>query len=165
MKLILVCGLPGAGKSTIARKIAEKTSSYVFNTDVIRKQLVDNPSYTEEEKEKVYNLLFEMTEKFLITAKNVVVDGTFHSNDLRKKIKEIATRTKSEFHLIEVVCSEKIVKDRMEIRKTRPSVSDADFEVHQKIKQKFEPIKQKHFVLKSGKAENEQVDDFLKTIN
>ena len=38
--LIVVCGLPASGKSTIAKALAERSGFPVFNSDVIRKRLV-----------------------------------------------------------------------------------------------------------------------------
>src|SRR5437667_5801 len=37
--LILVCGLQGAGKTTVAKRIATIISALILRTDVIRKQL------------------------------------------------------------------------------------------------------------------------------
>jgi len=35
--LIIVCGLPGTGKTSLARKIAEKIYAVLLRTDVVRK--------------------------------------------------------------------------------------------------------------------------------
>ena len=164
MKLILVCGLPGSGKTTVANKIAEKTESLLFSTDVVRKEMVDKPVYDEKEKEMVYNLIFGMAEKFLKNAKNVVIDGTFYRKDLRKRIRDTAKKMKSDFHIVHVVCEESLIRERMGKRKGEETTSDADYKVYLKIKGKFEPIREKHFILKSGENENGQIEKFLKTI-
>ena len=113
MMLILVCGLPGTGKTTVAEKIADKTKAYVFNTDAIRKEMFKKPAYTDKEKKMVYDLLLEMSEKFLGVAKNVVLDGTFYKKELRDRVRDIAKRTGSAFHVVEVVCDETEVRERM----------------------------------------------------
>lgn len=162
MRLIMVCGLPGTGKTTVAKKIADSTKSFVFNTDVLRKELFDDPDYSKREKELVYNLLFEMAGKFLMTAKNVVLDGTFYKKELRERGEELAEKMKSDFHVVEVVCEEKTVKERLVKRKG--GVSDADYGVYLKLKKQFEPIKGKHAVIESGKKEDAQIKRFLKSI-
>ena len=164
MKLILVCGLPGSGKTTVAKKIADKTKSFVFNTDILRKELFEKPAYTKKEKELIYNLLFEMAEKFLRSAKNVVLEGTFYRRDLRKRVKDLARKMNSDFHMVEVVCRERTIKERMEKRRKQKTSSDADFKIYKKIKKQFEPVREKHFVLRSGEKEDEQIAKFLKTM-
>ncbi|MEE9323010.1 MAG: nucleoside monophosphate kinase [Candidatus Aenigmarchaeota archaeon] len=164
MRLILVCGLPGTGKTTVAEKIADKTKSFVFNTDIIRKELFGKPKYTKKEKSLVYDLLFEMAEKFLKSAKNVVLDGTFYKKELRKRVKEMAKKTDSEFHVVEVRCDEEILKERMGKRTKQKTPSDADFEIYMKIKKEFEPVREKHFVVDTGKEWEKQIEGFLKTI-
>ncbi len=164
MMLILVCGLPGTGKTTVAKKIADKTKSFVFNTDIVRKELFEKPKYTKKEKELIYNLLFEMTEKFLKSAKNVVLDGTFYKKELRERVRKIAENMNSDFHIVEVVCDEKILKKRMGKRTKKRTPSDADFEIYKKIEKEFEPIREKHFVVETGKDWEKEIEKFLKTI-
>lgn len=161
---IIVCGLPGAGKTTMAKRIADETKSFLLNTDIIRKKVIYDPGYSEKEKEMIYNLLFEMAEKFLITGKNVVIDGTFYKKELRERARKIAKKTKNEFRVIEVRCSEEIIRKGMKERWKKGSESDADFEVYRKIKGKFEPIEEKHLVLDTTKGFDQAAEKFRKTI-
>lgn len=162
--LIIVCGLPGTGKTTLAKRMADETKSFLLNTDIIRKKVIYDPGYTEKEKEMVYNLLFEMAEKFLLTGKNVILDGTFYKVDLRERAKKIAKKTKNEFRIIEVRCSENIVRKAMRERKKKGSESDADFRVYRKMKKEFEPIKEKHLVLDTSRGFDQAVEKFLKAV-
>jgi predicted kinase len=162
--LIIVCGLPGTGKTTLAKRIADETSSFLLNTDTIRKRVIYDPRYTEKEKEMIYELLFEMAEKFLLTGKNVVLDGTFYRKDLRERAGEIAEKAKSEFRVIEVRCREDVVRKMMKERRKKGSESDADFAVYRKLKKEFEPVREKHLVLDTSKGFDQAVGKFRKTI-
>jgi predicted kinase len=164
MMLIMVCGLPGTGKTTVAKKIADGTKSLVFNTDIIRKELFDKPKYTGKEKSLVYELLFDMAEKFLRSAKNVVLDGTFYKKEFRDRMREIAKRVNSDFHVVEVRCDERVLRKRMAERKGKKTPSDADFRVYRKVKREFEPIREKHFVVDTTEEWEKQIEKFLKTI-
>jgi predicted kinase len=163
-RLILLCGLPGTGKSSVAHRIAEKTGSLVFSTDVVRKELFSKPKYTENEKRMVYNLLFEMAERFLDSSDTVVMDGTFYKKELRERAKEIADKNGSNFHIIEVVCCESDAKQRLGRRILNANISDADFCVHKKIKGEFESIKEEHLVLDTGKVWEKKLGRFLDSI-
>jgi hypothetical protein len=161
--LILVCGLPGTGKTTVAERIAEKTRSRLLSTDVMRKEIIERPGYTEKEKEMVYGLVFGMAERMLRDSKNVVLDGTFYKKGLRDSVREIAEKTGSDFHLVEVVCGERIIKERLGDRKKARSASDADFGVYKKIKRVFEPVRGEHFVINtSTKNWRKQTDEMAR---
>jgi predicted kinase len=54
--LILVCGLPASGKSTLSRNLAKKIGAHVLRTEVIRLELIKKPSYTPVENELVYSV-------------------------------------------------------------------------------------------------------------
>lgn len=146
-KLILVCGLPGTGKTTVAEAIAKKTGARILSTDIIRKEMLSNPAYTEDEKELVYSMLFNMAGMLLKDGRNVVLDGTFYKKELRENVKELAVKTKSELSIVEVVCDEPVVRERLAKRCKTCCTSDADFAVYKKLKKSFEQIKEKHFTV------------------
>ena len=56
--LIIICGLPGTGKTFIAKKLAPKINAEHLSTDRIRKELFPEPTYSEDEKNKVYVEMF-----------------------------------------------------------------------------------------------------------
>jgi len=60
--LILICGLPATGKSTVARRLAKALDAEVLRTDIVRKALIGNPTYTEEEKNLIYKTVFLIAE-------------------------------------------------------------------------------------------------------
>jgi len=43
--LIVVTGLPGTGKTTIAESLAKEVDAVVFSTDKIRKMIFEKPVY------------------------------------------------------------------------------------------------------------------------
>jgi len=164
MMLILVCGLPGTGKTTVAKRIAMRTKSSLLSTDVIRRQLFKKPAYDQKEKEMVYGELFSRAERSLKNGKNVLVDGTFYMKELRDKVKKIAEKTGSEFRIVEVVCGERQIRRRLEKRNKACSISDADYCVYMKIKEQFEPIVEEHFTINTSNDIGRQIEKFLKII-
>ncbi len=161
MMLILVCGLPGTGKTTVAEAIAKKAKAAVLSTDILRKEMMNDPSYSATEKTMVYGMLFSMAEMMLKT-RNVVLDGTFYRKDLRDRAREIAAAAKSGFRMVEVVCDERLIRERLEKRKKTHSASDADFAVYAKLKKAFEPIREKHAVIDTGGDWQKKLDGLLK---
>lgn len=53
-KLLIFCGIPGTGKSTIAKLVAARLEGTVhIQTDAVR-SMISNPAYTNGESEFVY---------------------------------------------------------------------------------------------------------------
>jgi len=50
--IILICGYPGVGKTTVAHELAPLINAVVLSTDKIRKEFLDKPTYGEQEKKR-----------------------------------------------------------------------------------------------------------------
>ena len=160
--LLILCGLPGTGKSSLSKKLATKFKATHLNSDVIRKELFKERTYSEEEKEQVYAKLFELAELELIKENNVILDGTFYRDFYRKKIVSLAKKLKILFYFIECTLPSSVVRERIFARKN--NASEADFKVYQKLKRDFEPVRQIHLSLdmsQNFKDQFEKIQEFI----
>ena len=166
--LILVCGLPGTGKSLVAKEISRNLpDTVVLRTDVLRKTRTKTPRYTKKEKDLVYKDMFVLAEQVLSKNRNCVLDATFYKRELREAAKELASRNRTGFIIIETVCPEDIVRKRLKERTQKKDVSDADFSVYEKIKNGFEKIEEEHITISthiSRKKLQESVKDLIREI-
>lgn len=150
--LLLFSGLPATGKTTLAKKVAKKINAEILRTDVIRKEIIREPKYTDEEKEAVYKEMFSRAEKMISSGKTVILDANFYKEGQRTEAKKIAGRTGAKFFLIEVTCPEEKIRGRMKIRKKAEDASDAkEMEIYYKIKRVWEPITEPHIVVDTSK--------------
>ncbi|MGI0001042.1 MAG: AAA family ATPase, partial [Nitrososphaeraceae archaeon] len=77
--IILICGYPGVGKTTVAHELAPLINAVVLSTDKIRKEFIDKPNYQEEEKRTIYKI-FLLIAKYLHNARvNCILDATFYN--------------------------------------------------------------------------------------
>ncbi|MHB1908743.1 MAG: adenylyl-sulfate kinase [Nitrososphaerales archaeon] len=88
--VIWFTGLPGSGKSSIAKKVIEKldTTLVYLSMDEIRKQIFEKPNYSDQERDIAYRALVLVAEFACISGANVVVDATAHKRiwrDLARK--------------------------------------------------------------------------------
>ena len=153
--IVIVFGLPGSGKSYFATRVAQMLEATYISSDKARKELFAAPSYSPEEKTLVYNEVLKRAIQAAEEGKDVVLDATFYTNDLRKKfISEV--KKISRVILIEVSADENLIKERL----TQPRKdSDADFEVYKLLKNKWEPFTNgSHLLLQST---NENITDML----
>lgn len=146
--LYVVFGPPGVGKSTVAQELADRLGVACERTDVLRHELVTEPTYSPEETALVYNELFERARGELADGNAVVLDGTFSDARYRDRAYELSQLTDSYYQALFVWCKEEIVQDRMA---TRDGVSDADFAVHESIKQNFDTIEQPYVMIDNSR--------------
>ncbi|MFP3949637.1 MAG: AAA family ATPase [Candidatus Micrarchaeia archaeon] len=156
--LILVCGLPGAGKSTLARALSEKIGAVYLSSDIIRKKMLNDRTYSENEKYRVYERMVGEAELILASGKTVVCDATFYKGGTRGEMRAAARRTGSEIYIVKCVLDENEVERRMEERERGGnSESEADFRIYLKVKNLFEGIDEEHLEVDTSLPLEKQV--------
>lgn len=156
--LILVCGLPGTGKSFFGQHLSKKMDAYYLNSDILRKELFpENRTYSEEEKQFVYDTLLIKTEENLKKGKSVMVDATFYKNELRIPFYTIAQTKKIPLYIFYITADETLIQARTSVLR---SDSEADYLVYLKLKELFEPITMPYTTLISTQN---NINDLLAT--
>lgn len=140
--VIVVCGLPGVGKSTVSRAIADAVDGEVIRTDVVRQEIVENPVYTAEEKRRVYEALFDRARDHVEAGGTVVLDGTYRRREYRDRASELGDELGAGFSLVAVECDESVVERRIAEREN--DASEADFEVYRQYRDAFDAIERDH---------------------
>jgi aminoglycoside phosphotransferase family enzyme/predicted kinase len=149
--LIVVAGLPGTGKTSVAKQLAAEIGAVLLSTDAIRRRVVREPGHTVKKRRQVYEELFDLAQGLLQKEKDVILDGTFFRAEWRRRASQLARRQDLRFFLLEIVCPEHIVRRRIERRfKRKDDFSEADFRVHKIMQSRFEPIGEPHDVLDTG---------------
>jgi predicted kinase len=161
-RLVVVCGLPGAGKTTVAEHAVDTLDAELLRTDVVRKELFPDPEYTPGEMRAVYDELLARAADTLRAGDPVVLDGTFKERELRGEARRTAEDVRVPLTLVKVECSEDVVRER--IRARSGDESDADFAIHQQFREQFETIAGEHALVdNSGTLEKTlgQVNDLF----
>ena len=143
--IVLICGLPGVGKTTIAKNLAPLIDAIILSSDKIRKELIPNPTYTKEERKLIYDVMVLIATYLQNSGTNIILDATFNKEDSRNKVKQRIRVPRDEFFIIECVCPENIIFSRIKNRKE--DYSDADISVYQKMKKIYEPVKANHITV------------------
>ncbi len=135
--LLLIAGLPGTGKTTVARAFAVLSGATHLNSDTLRRELGLMGHYAPEDKEKVYNMLIQCAREALLRGDTVVVDSTFFRENIRTPFRALAAECGVPLRWVEVRAGEQILRERLS--RPRPD-SEADFRVYEKIRDQFEPL-------------------------
>jgi aminoglycoside phosphotransferase family enzyme/predicted kinase len=150
--VLLTCGLPGTGKSTVAAAAAATTGGVVIASDRVRKHLAgvrpdahppDAPGgslYGEAMTEAVYAGLLDRAEPVLASGRPVVLDATFARESDRQRVRSRCTDRGVSAVLLDVRCDEATTLARLRDRMDDPDrISDAGPAVHLAAREKFEP--------------------------
>ena len=152
--LIIITGLPGTGKTTVALALAEKLIAEHLNTDMIRMEMGLRGQYDQETKERVYKVLLERASKAIKERRSVVVDGTFYQSKLRAKFKRLASRLGVSIYWVELWAKPEVIRKRVGKKRM---YSEADFKVHLQVKAMYEPILDSHLRLESNDSNLSQL--------
>jgi aminoglycoside phosphotransferase family enzyme/predicted kinase len=147
--LVLVGGLPGAGKSTLAGKVADRLGFTVLNSDRIRKELAGLPAeasararygggiYSPEWTERTYAELLRRAVALLAHGESVIIDASFLSAAHRAAAAEAAADASSELVPLRCTASPELAARRMRAR--TDTVSDADPQIAQEMSAAADP--------------------------
>lgn len=142
--LFVFCGLPGTGKTTVAKIIAKKLNATIISTDYIRKKIFEKPAYQDWEKELVYKVMYLLAEHISKT-QTCILDAVFAKEQHRDVVKEMAIKNRVPIYFVEFVCDDEVVVKR--IANKRRALSDADYQIYLKLKKEYEPIKFDHIII------------------
>lgn len=143
--IVLMAGLPGAGKSTLARALTAHCDGVVLDKDEIRRILFP-PAYLEYsavQDDFCQSLMFETAAYLLARHPNlrVFLDGrTFSRAYQLQNALTAATRLSTPWRIIECVCDEETARLRLEQTRASHPAKNRTFELYKKLQAGFEPI-------------------------
>ncbi len=142
--LVIIAGLSGTGKSSLAAALAARTGFAHINSDVVRKSLPGVPPgelYSGETSARTYRTMFEQARAALAAGRGAIVDATFQRRCDRDAAHTLARTLDVPWLLVESRCSDAVVLARLDARAAEGrSVSDADRRVYEEQKRRYEPI-------------------------
>jgi aminoglycoside phosphotransferase family enzyme/predicted kinase len=115
VRLVLVGGLPGTGKSTLAKALGHRLDAVVLRSDEVRKELAGVPAltrmaasygegiYEAGSTARTYDVLLDRAETALAYGESVVLDASWSDQEVRARARTVARRTDAD--LAELRCT------------------------------------------------------------
>ncbi len=154
VRLVLVGGLPGVGKSTVAEAVGRAIGADVLSTDRTRRSLSAGPEggggsrgggggearYSEAARAAVYAALLDEAATRLHGGRSVVIDATWASGARRHQARTTALRTWADVTEIRLDCPADVARERIAARlAVGGGDSEATVEVAEQMAERFDP--------------------------
>jgi adenylylsulfate kinase len=145
--IVLMAGLPGTGKSTLARELATRTSGRVVSKDEIRHAifLPEEIEYSSRQDDLCLNLMLDTVGYLLSRTRDraIFLDGRPFSRRYQiENVLNAATSLHQSWRILECVCSEETARSRL-VRDEAISAHRAgnrNFQLYLEVKARFEAI-------------------------
>ncbi len=145
--LIVMAGLPGTGKSTLARALAKELSAIVLNKDVLREAMFSREGvrYSTQQDDLVMEHISKQAAQMLDTGKTVILDGrTFSHKYQVEAVRKFADKMRVPLKMILCTCPEEMALERIESSVGKHPAMNRNAELYQQLKRQFEPIQTEH---------------------
>jgi uncharacterized protein len=152
-RLVVVLGLMGTGKTSLAKELSKRTGWALFSSDETRKTLVGiSPTsrkwepfgkgiYSESISRKMYRKVRDEAEKRLKQGQSVILDGSYKRQAERLVLLDLAHRTGARIRFIECRAPMKTIQRRLDHRsRDAQAVSDGRWALFQQQRSDFDPI-------------------------
>jgi predicted kinase len=157
--IVLMAGLPGTGKTTLAHALAAQTSGRVLGKDEIRHELfsADEIEYSSRQDDFCLQVMLE-TAGYLLRQDShriIFLDGRPFSRRYQiDNVTNAAASLHQRWHILECVCSEEIAKRRL-CDQSASGVHPAgnrNAQLYLEVKSRFESITLPKTVVNTGQS-------------
>jgi hypothetical protein len=147
--LLITCGLPGTWKTETSEETSKIKGYPILRSDLIRLEVLKDEDVFDVKvasnmgkRLSVYDELFRRAEDLVQRGtKDVVLDATFVTQELRRRAAEIAAKHGLTFVVLQTSCSEEVSVARIQRRTKEKYESNAlTVEAYLANKSKFEPV-------------------------
>jgi aminoglycoside phosphotransferase family enzyme/predicted kinase len=148
-RLVVVAGLSGTGKSTVAAALHARTGFAPINSDTTRKRLAGiaatarpGPAlYTSERSAATYAAMYAAARAELAAGRGAILDATFQRRAHRDAARTVALESGVPILFAECVAPEEEIHRRLAERgRADTDASDADWAVYEQQRGNYEPF-------------------------
>jgi predicted kinase len=144
---VIFAGLPGTGKSTLARALAERLGAAILDKDRIRGALFPDAltDYSPEQDQLCMRAMLEAAAYLTVRrrVKYVFFDGrTFSTRGQIEEVLLAAKQAGAHWRILHLTCADAAAEERLARNDPGHPAKNRDPALYRRIKQHFEPILQ-----------------------
>jgi predicted kinase len=165
--IVIMAGLPGTGKSTLARALAQRLPGMVLDKDAIRAALFQPPhvEYSLAQDDFCQEIMLQ-TAGYLLTKDaelHVLLDGrTFSRRYQRTRVIEFCSQVGAAWATLECICAEQTALGRLAEAANTHLAANRTPDLYREIRKAWEPIDQPKLVIDTDADLDSCVDKALR---
>ena len=136
--LILLSGLPGAGKTTFAARLARLIPLTTIESDAIRREIHTTPDYSSSESARVFAIAERRIRDTLARGDVALLDATNLTGRDRRRFRRAARDYGAPLVAVRLTATEPVIRQRL--RKPREGFSEASVEVFEQMRERPTPF-------------------------
>ncbi len=133
VRLVMIGGLPGTGKTTLAEALSARMGWVTINTDAVRHELVEargsapwgHGAYAPEVTARTYDLVLARARTALGLGESVIVDASFRDETNRAAVRDLGRALSATMVELECRCPAIVAESRLIARDVASNASDA----------------------------------------
>ena len=153
-RVLMLAGLPGAGKSEFARRVNARRRFLTLESDRLRKSLFPRPEYTGAENRRLFDACHRVMGEFLGQGYPVLFDATNIRERDRAPVYDIARRYDAPLAVVVVTAPRAVVRQRLRRREAGQGAggwSDAGWAVYCRMAPGWEPVTGPYILADTGR--------------
>lgn len=162
--VIVMIGLPGSGKSHLAREMKKRYPAAILDSDALRQVLFANPKHTKAEHGRLFPAIHVLMARLLERGVSIIVDATNLKEANRRPYYKLAEQHGGKVLLVRTWAPRREIRRRLATRDARQNAADrstATMEVYEKMLADVERIPRRHISVNTTMDLRPAVDKIL----
>ena len=156
--LVVMAGLPGSGKSTIAAELSAKLDTVLLSKDQVRATLFPSKliEYSSRQDDFCIEIILQVAKYILERDPEsiIIIDGrTFSKRAQIERIKAAAAECRTPLKLVECVCADATARKRVEQDRGKHLAGNRNLDLYLRLKAEADPIELPKLVLETDRTD------------
>lgn len=156
--LVVMAGLPGSGKSTIAAELSAKLDTVLLSKDQVRATLFPSKliEYSSRQDDFCIEIILQVAKYILERDPEsiIIIDGrTFSKRAQIERIKAAAAECRTPLKLVECVCADATARKRVEQDRGKHLAGNRNLDLYFRLKAEADPIELPKLVLETDRTD------------
>jgi predicted kinase len=159
--LIAFGGLPGTGKTTVAKSLARRLGATYLRIDTLEQAFVAAGNDRTEIGPAGYLAAYAVASDNLRLGQTVVADSVNSLNLTRQAWRNVALNADARIFEIELICSD-VAAHRMRVEGRKPDIPDFELPTWKSVlERQYDPWESEHLVIDTANLSAEQVVEVI----